>query len=69
MDDNLKVLTRWQDPTIKELQERIDKAIEYITSHNPSDIGICGNGKKYYYTLDEDSVDYLLNILKGSDKE
>ena len=52
------------------LQSKIDKAIEYIKSHNPSDIGICGNSKKYYYTLDEDSVDHLLNILqdKGEDK-
>lgn len=53
---------------INNLQNRIDKAIEYIESHSPSDIGITSNGKKYYYTLNEDSVDNLLNILKGDDE-
>ena len=51
-------------------RERIQKAIEYIKEHNPSDIGICGNEIKYYYTLDEDSVDNLLNILQnGGDSQ
>lgn len=49
------------------LQQRIDKAIEYIETQNPSDIGICGNEKKYYYTLGEDNVDRLLEILKGEE--
>ena len=47
---------------------RNEKAVEYIKSHNPSDIGICGNNKKYYYTLNEDSVDNVLNILQGGDE-
>ena len=58
-EDNLYQLRKNKD-----LQNRIDKAIEYIQSHNPSDIGICGNSKKYYYELNEDSVDNLLDILK-----
>lgn len=49
-------------------KQRNEKAVEYIKSHNPSDIGICGNNKKYYYTLNEDSVDNLLNILEGGDE-
>lgn len=49
-------------------KQRNEKAIEYIKSHKPSDIGICGNNKKYYYTLNEDSVDNLLNILEGGDE-
>lgn len=53
----------------EELQDRIDKAIEYIENQNPSDIGICGNEKKYYYTLGEDNVDRLLEILKGDSYE
>ena len=47
------------------LERRIERAIEYIENQNPSDIGICGNEKKYYYTLGEDNVDKLLEILKG----
>lgn len=51
------------------LHHRINKAIEYIENQNPSDIEICGNEKKYYYTLGEDNIDRLLEILKVSDKE
>ena len=57
-----------RDDKLLGLKSRIDKAIEYIKSHKPSDIGICGNSKKYYYTLNEDSVDNLLNILGGDEE-
>ena len=50
-------------------KSRCEKASEYIKEHNPSDIGMCGNEKKYYYTLDEDSVDNLLNILQNGSEE
>ena len=58
---------------VKDLQnqlqqkENIIKEVrEYIEMHTPSDIGICGNKTKRYYTLGEDSVDHILEIL---DKE
>ena len=48
-------------------KENIIKEVrEYIKMHTPSDIGICGNKTKRYYTLGEDSVDHILEIL---DKE
>jgi len=45
----------------KELQERIDKAIEYIEN----------NGDEIIYSYDKtrELIDKLLDILKGSDKE
>jgi hypothetical protein len=52
----------------KELQERIDKAIEYIENKTDKvkykEIGI--TEKRLY--LIHNQVDYLLDILKGSDK-
>ena len=45
-----------------ELQERIDKAIEYIEHYLEEDRINCGN--IYHSVYDE-----LLDILKGSDKE
>ena len=50
---------------ISKLEELPNKIREYITSHTPSDIGICGNSKKHYYTLGEDSVDKILELLEG----
>lgn len=44
------------EETIEELQERIDKAIEYIENNSCGDLAI---------TFGKD----LLEILKGSDKE
>ena len=45
-------------------KENIIKEVrEYIEMHAPSDIGICGNSIKRYYTLGEDSVDHILEIL------
>ena len=45
-------------------KENIIKEVrEYIEKHTPSDIGICGNKIKKYYTLEEDSVDHILEIL------
>jgi len=45
-------------------KENIIKEVrEYIEMHTPSDIGICGNKTKRYYTLGEDSVDHILEIL------
>ena len=43
---------------IEELQQRIDKAIEYIENYNIE-------GIPFYSVIKED----LLNILQGSDKE
>ena len=43
------------------LQDRIDKAIEYIEER-------C-NGEVLTHTFDKDNVGELLDILKGSDKE
>lgn len=74
--ENLKLIS--ENEAIKNIKYTVDetiykqrneKAVEYIKSHSPSDIGICGNNKKYYYTLNEDSVDNLLNILDGGDEE
>ncbi len=51
----------------KQLEEKeivLDKIKEYITTRTPSDIGICGNEPKKYYTLNEDEVDYILEILE-----
>lgn len=42
----------------------IDKIKEYIITRTPSDIGICGNEPKKYYTLNEDEVDYILELLE-----
>lgn len=30
---NVEIITRWQDPTIEELKNRIDKAIEMLKLH------------------------------------
>ena len=43
------------------LQDRIDKAIEYIEERY--------NGEVLTHTFDKDNVGELLEILKGSDKE
>lgn len=51
------------------LKKQKDDVVEYIKSHTPSDIGICGNKKKYYYTLGENSVDELLRMLGEIDVE
>ena len=45
-------------------REVLDKIKEYITTRTPSDIGISGNKPKKYYTLSEDEVDYILELLE-----
>ena len=45
-------------------KEVLDKIKEYITTRTPSDIGISGNKPKKYYTLNEDEVDYILELLE-----
>lgn len=49
---------------INKQKEVLDKIKEYITTRTPSDIGICGNEPKKYYTLNEDEVDYILELLE-----
>jgi len=48
----------------KKQKEILDKIKEYITTRTPSDIGISGNKPKKYYTLSEDEVDYILELLE-----
>ena len=57
--EDVEIITRWQDPTIKELQERIDKAIEYIRKHS--------NNCMFELRIEE--MEELLNTLEGSDKQ
>ena len=45
----------------EELQDRIEKTIEYIEERY--------NGEVLTHTFDKDNVEELLEILKGSDKE
>lgn len=45
-------------------KEVLDKIKEYITTRTPSDIGISGNKPKKYYTLSEDEVEYILELLE-----
>ena len=52
----------------EQLKKQKDDVLEYIKTHTPSDIGICGNKKKYYYTLGEDSVDEILRMLGEIDE-
>ena len=49
------------EPSYETLQDRIDKAIEYIEERY--------NGEVLTHTFDKDNVGELLEILKGSDKE
>lgn len=49
---------------ITNLQQRIDKAIEYIQNNKEKQYGY-----NYEYGLTDKNIDDLLNILQGSDKE
>lgn len=56
----------------EQLQQKesiIKEVRKYIEMHTPSDIGICGNKTKRYYTLGEDSVDHILEILDGENND
>lgn len=53
----------------KELQERIDKAIEYIEHLEWIEMSFDMLGKERIRGTTKDFVNELLNILKGSDKE
>lgn len=63
--DYKKVINPFQliEENIK-YKEILDKIKEYITTRTPSDIGISGNKPKKYYTLSEDEVDYILELLE-----
>lgn len=61
-ENSLYVLNKNLDTTNK-LIARIDKAIKYIEKYGEE----CGNGEQYFTT--STPITYLLDILKGSDKE
>lgn len=65
--DELKEIANKMIDQLQQKENIIKEIREYIEMHTPSDIGICGNKTKRYYTLGEDSVDHILEIL-GSDK-
>ena len=62
-----KILNELQQQLDK-YKSTIDKIKEYITTRTPSDIGISGNKPKKYYTLSEDEVDYILELLEEADE-
>lgn len=62
-----KKFVEYEDKVDK-LEGVIKEAREYIEMQTPSDIGICGNSTKRYYTLGEDSVDHILEILNKVSK-
>ena len=65
-NEEIAIFTRWQDPTIERLQQRIDKAIEYIENEETYEEGYC-DGRLMIY---KDRLEYeLLNILRGEDNE
>lgn len=53
-----------KDKQLNKYKKILDKIKEYITTRTPSDIGISGNKPKKYYTLSEDEVDYILELLE-----
>lgn len=56
---------------IKNLQQRIDKAIEYIEENKNKAYAPYGDNEDYDYEtcLDEDEIKYLLEILKGDNND
>ena len=68
----LEELAEVKDKEINQLQERIDKAIEYI--ENAIKTGNCSEDISYEYDIEKEHNYYvnskdLLEILKGDDKE
>ena len=67
LEDKEEVEMIYRDNDIRVLEDRIDKATEYIDKHSEmTDLNIYGIGEILSFT---GSVEDLLNILKGSDKE
>lgn len=60
---NIETITRWQDPYIEELQQRINKAIEYIKLSTKMQKVLEKE------PLNELQVKKLLNILRGKNNE
>ena len=63
-----EVFTRWQDPTIeklqqenKDLQQRIDKAIEYM---KPRFMNCIDNDKRYF---EDNDIQEIYEILGGKE--
>ena len=65
----LENFVKEQEQKLQQKENIIKEVREYIEMHTPSDIGICGNKTKRYYTLGEDSVDHILEILDKENKQ
>ena len=54
-----------------ELQQRIDKAIEYIEENKNKTYAPYGDNEDYDYEvcLDEDEIKYLLKLLRGDNND
>lgn len=61
---NIEIITRWQDPTIEELQKRIDKAIEYLKDNACYENTI---SELFCDDLNYDDCMELLKILRGEE--
>ena len=65
LEEQIKLTNRFANKN-KELQDRIDKAIEYVNNHQP--VFELSNIKQIQEWFEKEYYVELLKILKGSDK-
>lgn len=69
MEDAKEVEMIYRDNDIRVLEDRIDKAIEYIMTELITEWDIKNDGYVSGSDLQADAITPLLNILKGEDNE